>query len=46
MLKSEEICLEKEKFESKMNPRFLTEEVTGMGCVEERESDVLVILKV
>ena len=30
----EAICLEKDKLESKINPRFLAEEVGGMGCVE------------
>ena len=35
-----------DKLESKMNPRFLVEEVGGMGCVEERESDGLMILEV
>ena len=29
-----------------MNPRFLVEEVGGMGCVEGRESDGLMILYV
>ena len=36
----------KDKLESKMNPRFITEEVGGMGCVEWRESDRLMILEV
>ena len=44
MLEKEEICFEKDK--SEMNPRFLAEEVGGMGCVERRESDGLVILEV
>ena len=26
-----------------MNPRFIAEEVGGMGCVERRESDGLMI---
>ena len=39
MLDREEICLEKDKLESKMNPRFLAEEVGRMGCVKGRESD-------
>ena len=46
MLKREEICLEIYKLESKMNPRFLAEEVVEMGCVEGRESDGLMILQV
>ena len=29
----EEICLEKDKLESKMNSRFLAEEMGEMGCV-------------
>ena len=29
-----------------MNPRFLAEEVGGMGCVEGKESDGLMILQV
>ena len=41
MLEREEICLEIDKLESKMNPRFLAEEVREMGCVEGRESDGL-----
>ena len=36
----------KHTLESKMNPRFLAEEVGRMGCVEERESDRLMILQV
>ena len=44
MLEREEICLEKDKLESKMNPRFLAEEVGGLGCVEGRKSDGLMIL--
>ena len=46
MLEREEICLENVKFESKMNPRFLAEEVRGIGRVEARESDGLMILEV
>ena len=46
MLEREDIYLENDKFESKMNPRFLAEEVRGMECVEVRESDGLMILKV
>ena len=38
--------MEKDKLESKMNPRFLAKEVGGMGCVELRESDGLMILEV
>ena len=38
--------MEKDKLESKMNPRFLAEDVGGMGCVEGMESDGLVILQV
>ena len=34
MLEREEIFLENDKFESKMNQRFLAEEVGGMGCVK------------
>ena len=45
MLEREEICLENDRFESKMNPRFLAEEVGGMGYVEVRESDGLMILE-
>ena len=29
-----------------MNPRFLAEEVGGLGCVKGRESDELMILQV
>ena len=46
MLERKEICLENDKFESNMIPRFLAEEVEGMGCVEVRESDELMILEV
>ena len=46
MLEREEICLENDKFESKMNPKFIAEEVGGMECVEVRESDGLMILEV
>ena len=46
MLEREEICLEKDKLESKMKPMFLAEEVGGMGCMECRESDGLMILNV
>ena len=38
--------MENDKFESKMNPKFLAEEERGMGCVEVRESDGLMILEV
>ena len=38
--------MENDKLESKMNSRFLAEEVEGMGCVEVRESDGLMILEV
>ena len=41
----EKICLEQDKLEPKMNPRFLAEEVGRMGCVEGMESDMLMILK-
>ena len=44
MLERKEIFLGKDRLESKINPRFLVEEVGGMGCVEERESDGLMIL--
>ena len=46
MLEWEEICLKKDKLESKMNPRSLADEVGEMGCVEGRKSDGLMILKV
>ena len=46
MLERVYICLENDKFESMMNPRFLAEEVGGMGCVEVRKSDRLMILEV
>ena len=46
MLEREEICLQKHALLSKMNPRFLAGEVGGMGCVEEGESDGLMILQV
>ena len=46
MLERENICLENDKFESKMNRRFLAEEEGGMGCVEVRKSDGLMILEV
>ena len=46
MLERENICLEKDKLESKMNRRFLAGEVGGMGCVEVRKSDGLMILEV
>ena len=42
----EDICTEKDKLESKMNPRFLAEEVEEMGCVEGRESHGLLIVQV
>ena len=35
--------MEKDKLESKMNPRFLVEEVEGMDCMEERENVGLMI---
>ena len=42
--------MEKDKLESKMNPRFLPEEMPeemrGMGCMEGRDSDGLMILQV
>ena len=41
MLEREEICLEKDRLTSKINPKFEAEEVGGIGCVEERESDGL-----
>ena len=46
MLDREEIGLVKDKLESKINPRFLAEEVGGMSCVDGRESDGLMILEV
>ena len=39
MLEREKICLEKDKLESKMNPRFLAEDVGEMDFVERREND-------
>ena len=45
MLEREEICFERNK-ESEMNPRLLAQKVGGMGCVEGRESDGLMILQV
>ena len=38
--------MENDKFESKMNPRFLAEDVGGMECVEVRESDELITVEV
>ena len=38
--------MKKDKLEWKLNPRFLVEEVRGMGCVDGRESDGLMILEV
>ena len=46
MLDREEIGLVKNKLESKINPRFLAEEVGEMDCVEGRECDGLMILEV
>ena len=46
VLEREDICLEKDKLESKMNQRFLAEEVGEMGCVERKESDGLMIVQV
>ena len=46
MLERKEICLENDKSESKMNPRFLAKEMGGMGCVDVKESDGLMILEV
>ena len=46
VLKMEDICLERDKFQSKMNLTFLAEEVGGIDCVEGRESDVLMILEI
>ena len=43
VLGRKEICLEKDKLESKINLRFLGDEVVAMGCVEGRESDGLMI---
>ena len=37
--------MENDKFKSKMNPRFLAEEVGGMRCVKVRKSDELMILE-
>ena len=36
----------KDKLESKMNPRFLEEEVGGLGYAKERESDGSMTLEV
>ena len=38
--------MEKDKLESKINPRFLAEEVGEMGCVERSKSDGLIIVQV
>ena len=46
MLDMEEICLKHDQLGSKINPRFLAEEVGGMVCVAWRESDELMILTV
>ena len=46
MLEREEICFKKDKLESKMNPKFLADEVGEIGCVERRENDGLMILQV
>ena len=46
MLEGEEICLKKDKLESKINRRFLAEEMGGLGCAEGRESDGLMTLEV
>ena len=46
MIEREEICLQKDKLELKINPRFLAEEVEGMGYVEGRKSDGLMTLEV
>ena len=43
VLEREEISLEKDKLELKMNPRFLDEEVRRICCVEGRRSDGLMI---
>ena len=45
MLEREEICLEKVNLGSNLNRRFLAEEVGGIGCVEGRQSDRLMILQ-
>ena len=46
MLERGEICLENVKFESKMKPSFQAAEAGGMGYVEVRDSDGLMILQV
>ena len=46
MLDRKEICLEKDKLESKINPKFLAEEVGEMGYMKGRESDGLMSLEV
>ena len=38
------MCLEKERVESKMKPRFLAKGVCEVGCVLGRESEGLIIL--
>ena len=42
----EEICLEKERVESKMKPRLLAKGVGEIGCAFGRESEGLIILDV
>ena len=42
----EEICLENERVESKMKPRFLAKGVGEIGCGLGRESEGLIILDV
>ena len=38
--------LEKDKLESKINPKFLAEEMEGMDCEEMKESDGLMVMEV
>ena len=45
-LEREEICLEKERVESKMKPRFLAKGVGEIGCALGRESEGLIIVDV
>ena len=42
----EEICLEKERVESKMKPIFLAKGLGDIGCALGRESEGLIILDV
>ena len=46
MLERDEICLEKDSFESNMKPRFLADRLGIMGMVVGREREGLTILQV